>query len=261
MERVINNDLIKKHSIYPKCCNTLNKISTYDSTSKNNFDPNIECLAMDQYEKLLNKNKQDKSADAVIGVIKYNNRKKINEGLLLVELRLLYKSDNNISKSELEEKIKHTKQLLGVELPILKESIFVFTDKVAPQAQYKISSFKREGGESKNFIVYSVSQFNDNVKLPTKSKEYISYYKQENIAKEFNTLIKKNEWFKILDKFEFWRKKIIDIRYSNIYEYESLKRIILAEWNKFRKNYPNMNNEENELNAQIIQEEFDKILS
>ena len=74
-------------------------------------------------------------------------------------------------------------------------------------------------------------------------------------------MIKNNEWFKILDKFEFWRKKIIDIRYSNIYEYESLKRIILAEWNKFRKNYPNMNNEENELNAQIIQEEFDKILS
>ncbi len=258
--RVYNNRYLKKHSLYAKCHDALNKIATKDSSCDHYFDPNIDCLDIDKYEVSVGNGQQKKTADTVIAVSRCDNKKLSDSCLLLVELRLRYKNACNLSKHELEEKVIHTKELLGAELPINKESIFVFTDKVAPQAKFVIGAFRRQGGIAKYFEAYSIKDFSDNIKsydeLP-----YNPIYKRENISADILSLETKENWGMIFDSFRFYIGEIGRFYGSNVYECENLKEIVKGEWERFRERHPQLKDDDDEINALIIQDEVSNLLS
>lgn len=250
---VYNNDFLKRHSLYRHCASTLNAVSERDYPKKNYFDTRIECLDMDTYEKKCGGN-ADCTVDAVIGISNCVNKVTSSHRLLLVELRMLYVNANNLSKTELEQKIKHTKDLLGSELTIDKNSIFIFTNNVAPQARSVMSRLMQGSKQLKTFLVWSVSDFNNNIKS-IDDMPYNPIYPPAKICKELDTFVKKQQWKQLFDKVSFWKKYALNIRYNNSFEYESLSKTIYDWWIMFRKNNPCLANEDDELDAQIADEE------
>ena len=146
-------------------------------------------------KKKLCKSQPQSTADAVIGIMTCENKTTSNPRLLLVELRMKYKNAANLTKQKLEDKIVHTKQLLGSEAPINTKSLFVFTDSVAPQAFHVVESLKREGGEIRNVEVVSVSLFSETVKS-YEDMPYNAIYKAEVVSAELWSMINKGEWMK-----------------------------------------------------------------
>lgn len=258
MEPVIfNNEIVRKHSLWKDCGCLLNKdISNRDYPGKNYFNPQIEALDMDSYEKKNCGGNADCTTDAVIGLSSCRNKTLYDHRLLLVELRMNYQSADTLSKSSMENKVIHTKQLLGSGcLPINRKTIFVFTEKVAPQARHWVEAQKHEGGEIQNFVVYSVKEFRDNI-LSYDELPYVAIYDAATISNDFQVFIRNNDWQGVFDKFDFWIKLANKIQYSNVFEYHSLANIIVSEWKKVRAVNPCFPNEEIEIDAQIIEEKI-----
>ena len=89
---VFDNTIIFKHPFYPKCKATLQDISDRDySSGSYQFDPRIECLDMDVYERVICQGNPDKTVDAVIGICTCgSDKRKSNPRLMLIELRMDY---------------------------------------------------------------------------------------------------------------------------------------------------------------------------
>ena len=247
---VYNNDFLKRHSLYRHCASILNAISERDYPKKNYFDTRIECLDMDTYEKKCGGN-ADCTVDAVIGVSNCVNKVTSSHRLLLVELRMLYVNANNLSKTELEQKVIHTKDLLGSELSIDKNNIFVFTDNVAPQARSFITRLMQG---SKYLIVWSVSDFRNNIKS-IDEMPYIPINPPDKICKELDGFVKTQRWQQLFKQICYWKENALKIRYKNSFEYESLSKTIRDWWTSFRKSNSCLQNEDDELDAQIADEE------
>lgn len=130
-----------------------------------NFDQRILdtiCLDMDQIEIDLNNN-QNRTMDLAIGIAKYNNTNQSihDKRLLLVELKLGCLSIDAISKTELMGKDQHTRNLLS-EYPVDSFSVFIFTNKVAPQAKSEKARWEKEPNASaiKNWLMMSSTDYN-----------------------------------------------------------------------------------------------------
>lgn len=253
---VYNNDFLKRHSLYRHCASTLNAVSERDYPNKNYFDAHIECLDMDTYEKKCCSGNAECTVDAVIGISKCDNKVTSSHRLMLVELRMLYINAANLSKSELEQKVNHTKDLLGSELPIYKNNVFVFANNVAPQARSVMSSLMRGSKHLQTFIVWSVTDFSNNVKS-IDDMPYNPVYPPANMRKELDGFVKTQKWQQLFVKIFYWKEIALKIRYNNFFEYKSLSQTIRDWWASFRKSNPCMQNEDDELDAQILDEEVE----
>lgn len=257
MEPIIyNNDFLKQHSLYKHCASTLNAVSERDYPKKNYFDTRIECLDMDTYETNNCGGNADCTVDAVIGISNCDNKVASSHRLLLVELRMGYVKANNLSKTELEQKIKHTKDLLGSELSIDKNNIFVFTDNVAPQARSFMNRLMQGSKYLKTFIVWSVSNFRNNVKS-IDEMPYNPVYPPAKICKELDGFVKKQNWKQLFDKIIFWTECALNLRNRNSFEYASLSQTIRDWWIMFRKSNSCLQDVDDELDAQIADEEVE----
>lgn len=127
---VFDNGVIKQHPLYTRYPSTLNAIAERDYQSGSLFDKRIECIDTDAYEKSLGGNLTEQTMDAAVGIKSYANNKSSNARLLLVELRMGYKNAGNIRKDELENKVRHTKELLGQTISYNKES-FLYSAKIS----------------------------------------------------------------------------------------------------------------------------------
>ena len=260
MEPVVyNNEFLKRHSLYRHCASTLNAVSERDDPNKNYFDKRIECLDMDTYEKKCCSGNADCTVDAVIGVSNCVNKVTSSHRLLLVELRMLYVNANNLSKTELEQKVIHTKDLLGSELSIAKNNIFIFTDNVAPQARSVMSRLMRGSKHSQTFVVWSVSDFNNNVKS-IDEMPYNPIYPPADICKELDSFVKTQKWKQLFGKITYWKESALKLHYNNSFEYKSLRQTILDWWTLFRSSNSRLPKDDDELEAQIIDEEVNKLL-
>lgn len=262
MEPVIyNNEYLRRHRLYSVCPSTLNNISERDYPHKKYFSEKIECLDIDTYEKKNRRVNPDCTVDAVIAVSDYSAQKNtFNSRLLLVELRMGYKSANGLSKSQMEKKVLHTMDLIGHELHVENKKVFIFTNEVAPQARSLVNSLLHEGGEIKNFVVWSVKDFNSNVR-DIKDMPYIPLYAPETISTELNSFVLSNQWNKLFTKIYFWLDIAERYRYANYFEFENIRNVILKEWDKIRSFKPEFDDEDVELKAQILEEDMKSILS
>lgn len=256
---VYNNDIVSKHSLYALCASTLNTVSERDYPGKNYFDPQIACMDMDTYETSVCFGYADRTMDAVIGVSSCDNKAMSEHRLLLVELRMRYQSADTLSKGNLEDKVLHTRKLLDGELTIGHENVFVFTEKVAPQARHMINSWKHEGGLATSFKAFSVQEFCNNVKS-IDDMPYTPIYAPALLCKELDSFVKAEVWNLLFGKLRFWLNIAGNVRYTNTFEYDSLQQTVKGWWKQFREHHASLSNEEDELDALIIDEEIQTVL-
>ena len=254
---VYNNDFLKRHSLYRHCASTLNAVSERDYPNKNYFDTRIECLDMDTYETKNCGGNADCTVDAVIGVSKCNNKVVSAHRLLLVELRMDYVNAKNLSKSKLEQKVAHTKGLLSSELPIEKNCFFVFTDNVAPQARSFMTRLMQGSKQLKTFLVWSVSDFNNNVKS-IDEMPYIPINPPDKICKELDGLERNKQWQQLFKQISYWMELASSLQ-KNLFEYDNIREIILGWWTSFRESNSCLEDDDDELDAQIIDEDVNKV--
>lgn len=254
---VYNNDIVQQHPIYNCCKSTLNDVSNRDYPNTNYFNPDIECLDMDTYEVKTHKGQQDKTVDAVIGVGAYTNNRFSNGRLLLVELRIDYKNADNLSQHELEGKVVHTRQLLGTQIICDSSSFFVFSENVAPQALRWMASHKHNGGLIKDFKVYSIKEFNQNI-CSIESMPYTPIYNPDVIAQDLDKS-KNQDLFK---QVKYWKLVAINIYYSNTREFDNIKDVLVNKWKEFTTHCATtVLTEEDELEILIITEDLERIFN
>ncbi len=252
---IYNNQLVERHSIYTLCGSTLNEVSNRDYPNSNYFNPDIRCLDVDYYEKVVShKSQADNTVDAVIGISSFENNRATNPNLLLIELRINYQSANTLSKTEMERKVKHTKALLGGESPIKKESFFIFNDKVAPQAEYWFFQQSQTGGELKNCIVCSTTQFPDIIKAIS-DFPYTPINNKENIQSSVQPSYKKNDWKNFIKTVKYWCTTAYKYQYKNPSEFKHIKEVITAIWQDFKQAGYTLNEEES-FEMEFLEEDF-----
>jgi len=252
---VYDNTCLRAHSLSRQCASTLNTVSERDYPGHNYFNQSIECLDMDSYERSQANGSEDNTVDAVIGISNYRNNRIINPRLLLVELRMGYSSTKNLSKTQFERKVTHTRDLLGSECSINPNSVFVFNNNFAPQAKHWLSARQQEGGKIRQCIACSTKWFNENVRSPeSMSDEHI--HTKISIVCNLSCHVENANFSQLFDNLDYWLLKSEKYMYSNRFEYEHVKNIIKEFWIEFRTKYHCLENEEDELNAQIMDEDI-----
>lgn len=259
-EWIYNNKIVQEHSLFRFCGSTLNNVSDKDYQGKYKFNPDIECLDIDDYEKNVQRKQQSfHTGDAVIGISTYENNRSKDPRLMVVELRMGYVSISNLSKKDMEAKVTYTKSLLGGEKYISRESIFIFNNGFISQAKSWFDRNSRTGGELRNCIPVSVSEFS--VKVKSESDfPYTPIHKEEDIMMNILQCEEKADWANVFRNVRYWCTKAEDYRYKNSSEFGHITTVLKEFWNDFkRKNY-NFNDEE-ELTLLIIEEDFDFLIS
>ena len=98
--QIFDNECVESHPIYEKAGALLSDVCKRDYKD-NFFDERIECLDMDTYEVMICGGQKQATMDAVIGIADYENNHKTNCKLLMVELRLGYKSTQGLEAASL----------------------------------------------------------------------------------------------------------------------------------------------------------------
>lgn len=233
MELAFDNKVIKRHHIYAVCHNTLHAVSKRDYPRDEFFDTRIECLDMDKYESEQAKGEKGMTMDAAIGICKHENNKFVDSKILLVELRMGYRSPKNIHASELLQKVSHTKDLLGMDIDIMGLYLFVFRKNVIEQMKRR---FKEEALEHNHFKVcwaISTEEFGNMVK----AKEDYPYTPITDIDEMLQILRSKlsdNELEAFFESMEFWFDKADAFRMKyNMDEYHILINALKKIWRDY----------------------------
>lgn len=219
---IINNSYLQQHPLWQNYNTTLQEIAERDYPGESYFSKmsRVDAIDLDKFEASQHKNSMDSTADATIGIAldKVEN-KFINSAYLIVELRMGYKSLNNLSLEELNKKIDNSKSILNKDTQsckIYESYYFIFTDSLAPQAKNYISRLVSGSKKSKKFCVVSVSDFEtimiDHEKLP-----YKPTHSQDEIEKSFNIKTLKNDFnIDVFSKsFYYWLSLVKKYKYNN----------------------------------------------
>jgi hypothetical protein len=131
---------------YSDCIQKIDSVCIKDGAKRTCFTKEV-CLNLDDYEvhnAKRNGTANQKTMDFCFGVKTPNDKKKI----VLVELRLNYTNWRNISRKELDEKINHSKVILGQIPIILNHYYFVFSPPIKNQAH----NYLRRMYSNKNIV-------------------------------------------------------------------------------------------------------------
>lgn len=250
-----DNGIITSSTLYPSCGSFLCEVAKKDY-KRGIFRPDIMCLDMDQCETISAVNDcrlKRHTADAVIGVKKFNRNRFSRPQFLLLELRIDYLSPNNLSKHVLEDKISNTLSLLSNEENIHKQKFFIFNDNVIQQMINWFKNKSLEGGIIRDCYPLSVSEFNNMIKseneFPYKPVTDIKNMKKalESCLNPWNP----EEFFK---RIEYWGQKAQSLRYD-ANEFSCIMVELKDIWKAFRTMNIDLNEEE-EMNAEIIEEDY-----
>lgn len=255
-ERTYNNAIVEKHSFHAISGSTLNEVSNRDYPNSDYFNPDIECLDMDTYEsKVLRKSQADRTVDAVIGISTHANNRSLNPRLFLIELRIGYENVSNLSKTEMEGKVSHTRALLGGEIPIKKENLFIFSRKIAAQAERWFDRQSRTGGVIKDCKVCSVDDFSSIIKSSA-DFPYEPIHQAEEIRNDVQPYAEKAEWMKFCRQVKHWCGEAVKFRYKNPSESVHIITVAKEIWKAFRQEKHDFNEEVN-WEIEFMEEDFD----
>lgn len=258
-ELAFDNDIITNHEIYHVCGKTLDAVSKKDYPGEDFFDRRISCLDMDDYETNVCKGAKDSTMDAVIGVKDFTNNRFHNSRLLLVELRMDYKSDNNLSKTALERKNEHTRNLLGSGNRINDVSYFIFRPNVIQRIRRWFKERSQESGTLRFCEPLSTEEFCDFVRSED-SFPYTPLTDIVSMKKELTNLLDTCNYSCFLSQVEFWLKlaRKYHQQYNNN-EYKCIMNVLTCIWNKFRKSSPCMSDDER-IDAEILEEDYSGLI-
>ena len=218
---IFDNKIVSRHPIYRKFHKMLNDISERDYPGKDYFDKRIDALDLDTYESSI-PDSNDHTVDAVIGIKTYQNNRPTNPRLLLVELRMDYKSTKNLSETDLNSKVVHSRSLLGMDIPVERLVYFVFNDGIISQVERWFTRKAMAGGSSKNWKAISPENFR-NVVRSESDMPYVPINDTEVVAIEIRNFITKRAWEKAYLIIKEWvmRAEKYQVKY-NIPEFESI---------------------------------------
>lgn len=193
---VFDNAILLSHSAYSKGYGLkLNEVSIRDYKS-GGFNDKIVCIDLDTYERAAKSGSPNNTMDAAIGICNYQNNRRVSKRLLLVELRLDYKSSKNLSGTELRRKSSHSRALLGMEISIDPNDYFIFDDTIIEESRRKINNLAIENGYKDKWHSQTVEEFNSFVQdaellpyCPVNSPDRICS-EIESCGKDINCLIK-----------------------------------------------------------------------
>lgn len=260
-ELAFDNSIITGHSLYGKCGNTLDSVSKKDYKNEDFFDKGIECLDMDAYETQIRHGSKDHTMDAVMGIKDFSANRFCNPRLLLVELRMDYKSDKNLSKTALEKKVSHTKDILGSTIPINGTSLFIFRPGVIQRVRRWFKDKSQEGGIIRLCEPLSTEDFNELIK-PESEFPYTPVTDVHVIEKELRLLLSRNDFTAFISQIEYRIKKAMSYRqrYNNA-EYDCIMQPVRNVWHDFRTStYLPYLSEDEKLDAEILEEDYNALL-
>lgn len=156
-------DIISNHSLARKgFASDLCILSERDCPRKGYFaSTEIPALDMDAYERS-RPGDNDKTCDAVIGVCDRRNNRISRTRLMLAELRMNYDNIDNLSKTELIGKEKHTRDLLrdaGDCCAVDMHFCLVFKPARESEARSRVSRFKTENSGIDHWEAFSPDSF------------------------------------------------------------------------------------------------------
>ena len=255
-EWIYNNAVVKEHPFYSSCNSTLNKVSNRDYPDSNYFNPDIVCLDMDTYEScVLRKSQADRTVDAVIGISTYENNRESDPRLLLIELRIGYENVSNLSRTEMTGKVTYTKSLLGGEKTIAKESLFIFNNKIAPQAERWFDRQSRTGGELKHCRVCSVTDFSTIIHSIS-DFPYEPIHKAEAIKNSVRKYEESEEWTGFIKQVKYWCTEAEKYRHKNPSESRHITTVVKEIWKAFKQEEHNFD-DDTTWKIEFIEDDFE----
>lgn len=254
-ELAFDNDIINSHPIHGLCGSTLDAVSKKDYPGEDFFDKDICCLDMDSYETITCHGQKKETMDATIGVRKFSNNNFSASRLLLVELRMDYKSEKNLSKSKMEGKINHTRELLGSDMPFCNYSLFVFRPNVIERVRRWFNEKSREGGLLKKGKAVSTDEFNNLIKSES-SFPYKPLTDINNLKVRLNELMSGCKYTMFINEVEYWLRIAANYQNQyNLFEYKAIRDAISKIWDDF-KPLNSVLNEDEKIEKQILEEDY-----
>lgn len=126
------------------------------------FDDNTVAISLDDAEKSKRKSSHNETMDIAVAVVKKGSSSKPKgEKVILCEFKLKCDNPSNVSMSEIENKIKHSKLLVQKDYleSIYDKYYFLFTGEKVNQARNYFS--RRKSGLNKNVLVMTEQDFKE----------------------------------------------------------------------------------------------------
>ena len=257
---VFDNDIIRQSTLFDSCTDTLQNVSNKDYPDRYSFDSRIECLDIDAYERNVCGENPDNTVDAVIGVCNCkNDKRKTMPRLMLLELRMDYESNRNLSVSQMTKKVAHTRDLLGGDVLIEPNSYFIFDNAIGEQVKRWFASKKKEIGSFKNCFAWSVKDFCTNV-ISYDDLPYTPQHDKKKIIKELFSFIDNENWKNVFSGLTYWLDMAKRFQYTNKWEFENLAEAIRTVWEYFNIKNPDLLNEDDVLQKLILEEDIETII-
>lgn len=252
---VCNNGVLSKHPLYCKYKMSLHNISLKDYPKDNYFRLDIDGIDLDQYEKDNYPQHNDMTMDAVVGIADYANNRIVKERLLLIELRMKYQSTNTLKVQELDNKICHSRSIIGSSIQVDDESLFVFNDKVAELAKKWMFVTSKENSVAVKWVAISPIEL-DNMLQSQSSIPYQPMTDMTDSDNQMAQLIATKNLEKLLDHIHYWHKVAEDFKreYQNN-EAEHIMRHLHDKW-QLTKNYDDTLDSEQKGYVEVIEEDY-----
>lgn len=155
-----NLDVTTEHPL-ATFAQSLNSLIKSDG-GKGIFNDDVVAISLDDVEKSFKKGIHNETMDVAVGVIRKGSSKNPKgKRMLLCEFRLNYKKPENISKTEIDNKIRNSKSMLqsGYIGNIHDKYFFLFSYKVVNQAKSYIA--RRMAGRIKDIEVITEQDFKE----------------------------------------------------------------------------------------------------
>ena len=202
---IFDNEIVESHRLYPSCGSSLSQISERDYPQKEYFSKRIVVLDLDSYESEHAKGNKQKTVDAVIGVADFT-KKRTNRRLQLMELRLGYESEENLSVNDLKEKVSCSLAIVGLDIPVEKVVLFVFREEVVHEAKRWIEENGRVCSGRKKWMAVSPMEFSKSVVFE-EELPYIPENDYSEVRRVIRDKLTREDWNGYLDLLDYWGKR------------------------------------------------------
>lgn len=228
---VYNNDVIEKHPLAASCGSTLQDVSEKDYPGRSYFNPDIECLDLDAYVQSQHLARTPKTMDAAIGISNYIQNRTVSPRMLLVEFRMDYESNRNLSASELKDKNRNSRAIVAEPNTVLVPNpVFLFTEKCIEEVRSWHSKQIPVDGTLSEWMFMSVSEFDGMVK-DVKSMPVSYIHDVDEIKKDVKSVYKNQGLEAFVEQISYWGDKARRYEWKyNIEESNHLKEALKNIW-------------------------------
>lgn len=254
---VCDNDVLQEHVLYAPYHKPLYEIALKDYMHDSYFQsrPDIEGIDIDQFEADSSIDNCDMTMDAMVGVADYSNNRTVNKRLLLLELRMDYDSTNNLRHTKLCGKIKHTRAIIGTDVRIDEEHVFVFHKDVAEKAKKWMFNTSQVYSDAKNWIAMSTEEL-ENMLQSQNRMPYQPITNMKSADEELNRLVIAGDFDSALELIDHWHKQAenFKIRYQ-LKEVDHIKQHLHDTWQSAKAMVNNITSEQQDI-VSIIEEDY-----